>query len=808
MDNRILTISTGINRKDTHWKQQTLTVSELFEKLKIPVHGTETHAAYLTLKKAQQDDLKDVGGYMAGSLSGERRKANAVTGRDVITLDFDNIPANGTDGIVSRCDELGRVYCVYSTRKHAPNAQRLRILIPTDRTMTPDEYEPCARYVAAIIGIEKADPTTFEVSRLMYWPSCCSDGEYIYRARIDKALLSVDETLGHYKDWRDYTEWPQVPGIIPEWRQGAKQIDPEGKRGVVGAFCRVYNVFRAMDELIPGAYEAADNSADRFTYTGGSTTGGAVVYDEGKFLFSHHATDPCSGRLVNAFDLVRLHKFSDRDDSTSADTPTNRLPSYTAMCEYAGSLKDVAALMAEERYKEATADFADISAEAAATPINWMLYLKSSPAGGYAKSISNISVVLEYDPLLKGRITCDTFADKTHGCAPLPWGSRRSLPNGTAFGWDDADDAGLRKYIENLLGFDQPGKLDAALMDHIARNSFNPVCDYLNGLQGQWDGTPRLDTLFIDYLGAEDSPYTRTVTRKAFVAAVARAMTPGCKYDCMLILSGPQGIGKSTILDKMSRGFFNDSIRTFEGKEASELLQGVWIVEIAELDAFRSSDVQRIKQFLSIRADVYRKAYGHRAGEHPRSCVFFGTTNNNEYLQDMTGNRRFWPVDVGLKMPTKSVFKDLDGEIDQIWAEAYARWQVGETLYLSGEIERQAIETQEEHRERNALEGQIADFLDQQIPSDWDRWSTDKRLCFWDNMAHGEYILKPRVFVCAAEIWCELMRRPKVDLLVDRRQGREIAAILRKLGWRLVPTPRKTGAYGSQRCFTHDVDMA
>ncbi len=128
---------------------------------------------------------------------------------------------------------------------------------------------------------------------------------------------------------------------------------------------------------------------------------------------------------------------------------------------------------------------------------------------------------------------------------------------------------------------------------------------------------PRLDTLFIDYLGAVDSPYTRAVTRKSFTAAVARAMVPGTKYDTMLILSGAQGLGKSTLLDKMSRGWFNDSIRTFEGKEASELLQGVWLVEIAELDAFRRTDIARIKQFLSLRADRFRAAYGRHVKELP-----------------------------------------------------------------------------------------------------------------------------------------------------------------------------------------------
>lgn len=172
--------------------------------------------------------------------------------------------------------------------------------------------------------------------------------------------------------------------------------------------------------------------------------------------------------------------------------------------------------------------------------------------------------------------------------------------------WDDNDNQGIYWYMERYHHITGNGKIDGALSLHSTAHAFNEIQDYLKGLV--WDGTPRLDTLFVDYLGAADDLYTRTVTRKAFTAAVARAMTPGCKYDTMVILSGPQGIGKSTLLDKMSRGWFNDSIRTFEGKEASELLQGVWIVEVGELDAFRRTDVARIKQFLSLRADRFRAA--------------------------------------------------------------------------------------------------------------------------------------------------------------------------------------------------------
>ena len=312
---------------------------------------------------------------------------------------------------------------------------------------------------------------------------------------------------------------------------------------------------------------------------------------------------------------------------------------------------------------------------------------------------------------------------------------------------------------------------------------------------------PRLDNLFIDYLGAEDSAYTKAVTRKAFTAAVARAMTPGCKYDTMVILSGPQGIGKSTLLDKMSRGWFNDSIRTFEGKEASELLQGVWIVEVSELDAFRKTDVSRIKQFLSLRADRFRAAYGRNVKEIPRSCIFFGTTNAGDYLQDTTGNRRFWPVDTGETEAVKSVWKDLtDEETDMLWAEAYVRWQSGEPLYLKDDIEEESKAKQEAHREVSAREGVIREFVERQVPEDWNSWSLDKRRMFWAGGVQGEMKLTDRDRICAAEVWCEAFGGNLKDM--SKTDSREINGVIStSIHWKKTGNPLRFGGYGLQRGY-------
>lgn len=623
------------------------------------------------------------------------------------------------------------------------------------------------------------------------WGSACADAEAVYYY-ADRPMLSVAGLLDTYADWRDCAAWPRAAGEIQPARLAAKQGDPTAKGGVVGAFCRVYDVEAAMDAFLPDVYEPVDNLPGRYTFLGGSTTGGAILYDEGKFLYSHHATDPCGGRLVNAFDLVRLHRFGDLDDEAAPGTPTNRLPSYTAMCAAAAADQRVSGQLLRERQESIAGAFSSV---AEGRDDSWMQSLKiHSKTGLPLATIDNIWIILENDPLLKGKFALNKFAGRGEVLGPLPWATegKRRL-------WEDNDNAGLYWYLEKAYQISSNGKVDGALSLHSAKRAFNDVTDYLEKLE--WDGVPRLDTLFVDYLGADDTAYVRSVTRKAFTAAVARAFVPGTKFDCMTILSGPQGIGKSTLLDKMSVGWFNDSIRTFEDKEASELLQGVWLVEVSELDAFYKSDVARIKQFLSLRSDKFRAAYGRHVKDIPRSCVFFSTTNTSDYLRDKTGNRRFLPVDVGRLLPVKSVWRDLERERDQLWAEAVVCYRAGEPLYLAGDVAAAAAAQQESHREVSAREGLILDFLERPVPKDWASWPMDRRRIFWGGGISGDLELVPRERICALEVWCELLEGQKKDMRYGDTQ--EINSVIAAApGWEKKATAVRFGYCGTQRGFT------
>lgn len=359
-----LHITTGRSRTETNWMPEEITVNELYARLQTPVRGTETQEQFFRLPKGQQDALKDIGGFVGGRLSGPRRKAENVVDRCVVTLDFDTIPPYGTDTLLQNVEALNCSYCIYSTRKHRPEAPRLRVIIAADRSMTPDEYELVARMSAARIGMQMADPTTFEPSRLMYWPSCCADSEYLYEADANKPLLGVDTVLQGFSilhgDWHDMTRWPRHPDETKVIQHGKKQVDPAEKGGAIGAFCKLYPFERVAEELIPGIY--AETAVEgRYSYTGGSTAGGAIVYDGGMFLYSHHATDPANGQH-NMFDLLRIHKFGELDTDALAGTPTPKLPSYKAALDFVQRLPDVQEALAEERRAVAIQEFAPLAA--------------------------------------------------------------------------------------------------------------------------------------------------------------------------------------------------------------------------------------------------------------------------------------------------------------------------------------------------------------------------------------------------------------------------------------------------------------
>lgn len=792
MDTNII-IATGRSRSARSWKSEKMTWSALANKLAEPTVTNETAAEYAKMSKADQGQKKDVGGFVGGYIPNKgRRVRGAVKERYLITLDADN---PGEDFIVDLDMELGGMeYVLYSTHSHTADNPRYRVIIPVDRPMTPDEYQAVSRRIADNIGIEFFDPSTHQAERLMYWPSHPKDVEYVY-LHSEGSLVSVDTYLSTYRDWRDTSLWPTSEKESQIRLDAAKkQGNPLEKKGLIGAFCRCYSITEAIHKFLPEVYEPTAVE-DRYTYVAGSSVGGLVIYDNDTFAYSNHATDPISGKLVNAFDLVRIHLFGAKDEGEDPTTAVTKLPSYKAMIDFVN--EDGAAPVLLDKERMADMDFEDITED----DEDFLSKLKRDKNGTPESDVFNCLVVLKHDPALKGKIRLDEFAHRLVVIDDLPWRGKDETPY-----WTDTDDACLRNYFATKYLIKGKGIIDDALQEVTQDNKFHPVRQYLTGLT--WDGECRLDTLFIDYIGAEDTEYIRAVTRKWMCGAVARVMDPGVKFDTAIVLYGSQGLGKSLILERLGRKWFNNSLVDIKTKDALEQIQGSWIVELAELAPTYKNDNEIVKAFISRTSDRFRSPYGRRTEEYPRQCVFAGSTNNLMFLKDRTGNRRFWPITGDKDRKTKNSWDLSKDEIDQLWAEAFMYWSEGEPLVLEGALEEEALRIQLSHTEGGELVGLIEEYLEMELPEDWESKDIYDRREYIRNYGDDDYCGSvQRERVCALEIWCEVMEGDRKNL--QNAKAREIIDILQSIkGWspysKSVGKMRFGKMYGVQRAFVRD----
>lgn len=783
----MIRLSTGNSRMEKKWNLAEMELSDFRERISSTHRTSETVEQYRKMSKAQQDTIKDVGGFVLGTLKGGRRKKDTVLTRSGLTLDMDY----GTPDIMDEIEMFFDFHCmIYSTHKHTPEKPRLRLIIPLSREVTPDEYGAVARKVAEEIGIELFDDTTYEPSRLMYWPSTSADGEFVFR-EIEGEVLDPDAVLAKYKDWRNTAEWPvskRQQTIVQ--RNIQKQANPLEKPGIVGAFCRTYSIRDAIDTFLQDTYKHSAMPG-RYDYIPADSQAGVVIYED-KFAYSHHATDPACGKLMNAFDVVRLHRFGDLDAKADPDSDPSKLPSFKAMQEFAVQDESVKIQLGKEREQLAQAEFNSVENE------NWQTMLELDKQGKVKDTMANIAAIVSHDENLKS-IVYNEFKGCIDVIGPLPW--KQVKP-----GFNDSDVANAKLYFERVYGIWSPTKFKDALLAVVAAERiYHPIKNYFAGLT--WDGVPRLDSLLIDYCGAEDNPYTRAVTRKTLCAAVARVYEPGRKFDSILVLSGPQGIGKSTFFAKLGGAWYSDSlaISDMKDKTAAEKLQGYWILELGELAGIKKVDVETVKSFVTRVDDKYRQAYGMVVESHPRSCIIVGTTNSESgFLRDITGNRRFWPVQVserGSHHPW-----DLE-EIDQVWAEAIQAYKDGESLFLSGEVAQMAYAKQQEAMESDDREGLVQDYLDRLLPENWDNMDLYQRRTF---LVGSEFEDTPtegtvrRERVCIMEIWCECFGKERQNL--KKADSYELEGILNKIGGWERYTGNASGkmrisGYGIQRAF-------
>ena len=781
-----LNIAIGLSVASKVWKNTKITWGALIEKLSEPVVTAETYKQFMHATKDEQSKIKDVGGFVGGFLTNGRRDKSNVLYRQLITLDIDYSHENFWWDFTMLFDCAA---VIHSTHKSCTEKPRHRLIIPLDREVSQEEYQAIARKVAEDLNIDLFDQSTFDVNRLMFWPSISLDAEYYFEYQ-DGPFLEADYILGLYNDWHDTSEWPTASDSSDIIRQAIKkQEDPEDKKGIVGLFCRTYTIQEAIAAFLSDVYEPAGEG--RYTYINGSTAAGLIVYDD-KFAYSHHGTDPAGGRLCNAFDLVRIHKYGHLD--TGKEKNEQNKKSFKAMEEFVTKDSRTKKRIAEEKLAEAKFEFTEeIELPPEEQDNSWTSELTVNTKGEYENSANNLNIIFQFDPFLKNTFKLNTFDNKRYVTKTLPW---RKIDDVEPL--RDVDYSGVRNYIECIYGIVSSQKVDDALALEIEKKKFHPIIEYIKSLQ--WDKTPRVNTLLIDYFGAEDNAYTRAAIRKMLCAAVTRVFHPGTKFDTALILVGPQATYKSTFVKKLGKGWFSDTFTTVQGKESFEQIQGAWLVEIAELSGLKKAEVETIKHYISKCEDSFRPAYGRTIETYKRQCVFFGTTNSKDFLRDPTGNRRFLPIDVRPEYATKNVAEELtDEEVDQIWAEAYEMYKQGEPLYMTGEEDMIAKIEQHKHSEQDERKGIIEEYLNAKYPDNWANMDLyDRRRWLDDPLSQVGTIQKD--FVCVAEIWCEGLGKEKNDM--SRYNTRDINDILRSLPeWEASTSTKNFSIYGKQKYY-------
>ena len=756
-------IATAGNRFAKKWKNKSLTISEFVKSISVTTRTQETFDDYLAMPKDDQDAIKDVGAFIGASCKGGRRRKEDIANRHILTLDLDYCDTK-TIPIIK--DILkGVCHSVYSTHKSAPNKPRLRLIVYPDRVMLPDEYHAVSRKIAEKIDIELFDEAGFRLNQFMYYPSTSQDGEFVFWHN-DAPFLHVDKVLEAYgpdEAWKDVTLWPtssretrNLDGMLK------KQADPLTKKGIVGAFCRHVSIYDALEQL-SDVYKR--ESKDRYTYIDGSSSNGLVIYS-GAFAYSNHSTDPACGQTCNAFDLLRIHKFGPLDDNAKHGTPIHRMPSFTAMAEYCRDFESVKIELISAGLDIDPSDFDEFEKTG-----EWISELQTGDNGQIKPTFLNASMIVANDLVLKNKMQKNNFSMKIENIE-------------TGENWNDLDSIDVRAHIGKRYNVDFPEKkVEDSIFKHAETNGYHPVCQYLESVV--WDGIERAETLFIDYMGCEDNQYSREISKHWLTAAVCRVFEPGYKFDTAIVLSGDQGIGKTTFIRELGLGKWYGELTSFDPKIAMEEISGKWIIEIDEMGATNKHELEAQKSFLSAQHTTVRMAYARHAFDFKRQCVFIGSTNATEYLKDSTGNRRWWPIDCREK---KIDIEKLKGEVDQIWAEAYMLYIQGARTYLSDSAEEMAKITQESKRETDPREGVIEAWLE--TDAEKDRYESP-------NGAFGSEGKEVRDRVCVIEIWQDCFMEKGNPRPAELKQIRRI--LDKNSNWIRVDSIRFGIRFGRQR---------
>jgi putative DNA primase/helicase len=716
-------------------KQQTFSWPSLVNLLSGYAVGEETLAEFVKLPKATQLKLKDVGWYNGNTYRLPVRLTENIESASLLTLDVDSGPADSAARIAMAFDpdytSDGFAHFVGSTRKHTPQKPKLRIVIPLTRDVTVDEADALTRMLAFRVGMTFVDLTCFRRNQVMFWPSRCIDGA-IFTETVEGAWLDPDAALDRwYLDWTDRADWPLHPDEDKQklTHERRKAEDPTTKEGAIGEWCRTFTITDAIERFLSDRYETGSND-HRFTHVGSTGVDGAIVYED-KWLYSNHATDPACGRLLNAWDLVRVHLFGELDAKVRPGAAVSRVPSSKAMEEFARKQPEFKKALAQQAIRDFTpveqqGDVVEGERPTGSEATDLTAQLTFNRAGQIEATLENIHKILTQNPITRGGLAFNHNTGAVVWRRFMPWhdDTRRTqrIDEVEGLGFRDIDEIRIRDWLQTVYRIEPITlqKIHETVLLVADQFGFHPIRDQLARLK-PWDGKPRLDTLFIRYLNMPDTPYARHAARIFLVGAVKRIMEPGCKFDTMPVLIGPQRIKKSAFVEALAgrASWFSDELPKL-GKEAVEHIRSLWFCEVAELAQFKHAETEFIKAFLSRRMDRARLSYERHSAFYPRQCVFVGTTNNSKPLKDPTGNGRYLPIRCIGFVP-QTVMIDVDSlrlERDQLFAEAIAAWSAGEDIYLrDARAIEGAKEAQEDAQVEDPFESAVEDWLEGGTPS-------------------------------------------------------------------------------------------
>jgi len=832
-----------VTNKSATWSKLVARMSEPLVDIR------HTLEQYLKLDVNRQSQLKNVGFFVGGHCDKGVRRVGSIKERWLITLDVDECnPGHVFDLEAGMTGLTDFEFFVYSTRKHTTEKPRIRIIIPLAEPCDADSYHALTRIVGERFDptMESIDPVSYRATQLMYWPSVCKDAEF-FTFHNRGALLKPAEILEAFGDWQDHTKLPRSERDDSQHvAAGKKPEDPETKEGLVGAFCQTYDVISAIDTFLSDIYidPVETHQGVRYTYSNGTTSHGAIVYDDGKFLYSNHMHDPASGHSQNAFDLVRIHKFGELDVKAKEGTTPLSMPSVKAMLEFLDDDKSVKKALRDQNYDLASFLRADVDDEDAfdelgdpeddddlagspgrgqVTDENWIDHLDLNSDGLIKSTMHNAVLILMFDPRLKMTVRKNAFSTRKVYHRKLDLSDFRcespSLLDPVNGGdWTDSHTRFVKMVLESPRGKNKPGyglrltkeDLNDSIDLAAERQQFHPVREYLKSLK--WDGKKRMARVFVEYLGAVDNQYHREVCRLTLLAAVTRIFEPGHKFDYMPILEGVQGKRKSQFVEVLAKSWFREMGDFEDRNRAIECMSGAWILEFGELQQFNRADVQKIKAFLSNKSETTRLAYDRNPRTFLRQCIFIGTTNESEYLRDTTGNRRFWPVYCTIE----SINIDkLRKNIDQIWAEAYEMYTAmrdeqphGELpLYLVDKnLESFANEMQESRKilsNEEILADQIETWLNKPCSKDQLKgvFTSDDDDAWDDNPQ--KFV---RMVTCATEIYEKVLGMERKKIATDKSTQYLIAKAMTLIsGWERSKEQGHYGDYGKQKVLYHRV---